>query len=144
MYLLDTNVISEISRGEQSDQNVRMWYAAMAPEQLCTSALVIGEIRAGVERLRHRESERAMAFERHLVLLIDLFADRIIGIDRRTAEEWGRLNARRRRPAIDGLIAATALVRDMTIVTRNVRDFAQTGAAILNPFEPPSSAAEPG
>ena len=56
----------------------------------------------------------------------------------------GQLNARRTRPAIDGLIAATALVRDMTIVTRNVRDFAQTGAAILNPFEPPASAAEPG
>jgi predicted nucleic acid-binding protein len=144
MYLLDTNVISEVSRGERSNRNVRIWYDAMAPEQLCTSALVIGEIRAGVERLRRREAERALAFERHLVLLIDLFADRIIGIDRRTAEEWGRLDADRSRPAVDGLIAATALVRDLTIVTRNVRDFAETGAAVLNPFEPPASAPEPG
>ena len=143
MYLLDTNVISEISRGERSDPNVRVWYDAMAPEQLCTSALVIGEIRTGVERLRRREAERALAFERHLALLIDLFADRIIGIDWRTAEEWGRLNAHRTRPAVDGLIAATALVRDMTIVTRNVRDFADAGAALLNPFEPPATAAEP-
>ena len=138
MYLLDTNVISEISRGAQSDQNVRTWYDAIAPEQLCTSALVIGEIRAGVERLRRREAERARAFERHLVLLIDLYADRIIGIDRRTAEEWGRLNADRTRPAVDGLIAATALVRGLTVVTRNVRDFAIAGVRVLNPFEAPS------
>jgi predicted nucleic acid-binding protein len=143
MYLLDTNVISEISRGDQGNRNVQTWYDTIAPEQFCTSVLVIGEIRAGVEKLRRREAKRAMAFERHLVLLIDLFADRIVGIDRRTAEEWGRLNARRIRPAIDGLIAATALVRDMTVVTRNVRDFAETGVAVLNPFEPPTSAPEP-
>jgi toxin FitB len=108
----------------------------MPPESLCISALVIGEIRAGVEKLRGRQAERATAFERRLVLIVDLFADRIIGIDRRIAEQWGRLNARRKQPAVDGLIAATALVHKMIVVTRNVRDFAETGAEILNPFEP--------
>lgn len=135
-YLLDTNVISEVSKGEQSNQRVSTWYESMAPDSLCISVLVIGEIRAGVEKLRLREAHRAAAFERQLVLVIDLFADRIIGIDRRIAEQWGRLNARQRRPAVDGLLAATALVHGLTIVTRNARDFASTGAEVLNPFEP--------
>jgi predicted nucleic acid-binding protein len=135
-YLLDTSVISEVGKGKQSDSNVSTWYESMQPESLCISALVIGEIRAGVEKLRVRQAERAAAFERRLVLVVDLFADRIIGIDRRIAEQWGRLNARRTRPAVDGLIAATALVYRMIVVTRNVRNFAQTGAEILNPFEP--------
>jgi predicted nucleic acid-binding protein len=134
--LLDTSVISEVGKGMRSDSNVAAWYDAMDPDRLCISALVVGEIRAGVEKMRLRQENRAMAFERRLLLVIDLFADRIIGIDRRVAEHWGRLNARRRRPAVDGLIAATALAHGMTVVTRNVRDFAETGADILNPFEP--------
>ena len=136
MYLLDTNVITEVSRGERSDRNVRTWYDAMAADQLCTSVLVIGEVRAGVEKLRIRAAARAAGFERHLVLVVDLFADRIIGIDRRIAEMWGRISARHGPPAIDGLIAATALVYRLTVVTRNVRDFAPSGVAVLNPFEP--------
>ena len=136
MYLLDINVITEVSRGERGDRNVRTWYDATAAEQLCTSVLVIGEVRAGVEKLRIRAADRAVAFERHLVLLVDLFADRIIGVDRRVAEMWGRVNAGHRPPAVHGLIAATALVHEMTVVTRNVGDFAGTGVQALNPFEP--------
>jgi toxin FitB len=135
-YLLDTSVISEVGKGTQSDANVAAWYDSILPENLCLSALVIGEIRAGVEKLRVRQAERAAAFERRLLLIVDLFADRIIGIDRRIAEQWGRLSAGRTRPAVDGLIAATALVHGMVVVTRNVRDFSDTGAEILNPFEP--------
>jgi hypothetical protein len=135
-YLLDTNVISEVSKGEQSDRNVSRWYESMEPDGLCISVLLIGEIRAGVEKLRLRHAERAVAFERQLVLVIDLFADRIIGIDRRIAEQWGRLNARLRRPAVDGLLAASALVHGLTVVTRNARGFASTGAEVLNPFDP--------
>lgn len=135
-YLLDTSVISEVSKGKQSDRNVAAWYDATPPQKLCISALVIGEIRAGVEKLRGRQAERAAAFERRLLLIIDLYANRIIGIDRRIAEQWGRLNAHRKRPAVDALIAATALVHGLTVVTRNVRDFAGTGVAVLNPFEP--------
>jgi toxin FitB len=135
-YLLDTNVISEVSKGEQGDANVKTWYESMEPDRLCISVLVVGEIRAGVEKLRLSQPERAAAFDRQLVLVIDLFADRIIGIDRRIAEQWGRINARQRRPAVDGLLAATALVHRLTVVTRNARDFASTGAEVLNPFEP--------
>jgi toxin FitB len=136
-YLLDTNVVTEASKGEQGDRNVAAWYESMDPDSLCISALAIGEVRAGIEKLRLRQAERAAAFERQLVLVIDLFADRIIGIDRRIAERWGRLNAPHRRPAVDALIAATALVHQLVVVTRNVRDFAATGAELLNPFETP-------
>jgi hypothetical protein len=135
-YLLDTNIISEISKGGQSNRNVSTWYQAVEPDSLCISVLVIGEIRAGVEKLRLRQAQRAAAFERQLVLVIDLFADRIVGIDRRIAEHWGRLNAWGSRPAVDGLLAATALVHGLTVVTRNARDFASTGAKVLNPFDP--------
>jgi toxin FitB len=134
-YLLDTNVISEVSKGEQSHRNVNAWYEAAQPDSLCISVLAIGEIRAGVEKLRLRRAQRAAAFERQLLLIIDLFADRIIGVDWRIAEQWGRLNARQRRPAIDGLLAATALVHSLTMVTRNARDFANTGVEALNPFQ---------
>ena len=132
-YLLDTNVISEVSKGEQGDANVNTWYETMEPDSLCISVLVVGEIRAGVEKLRLRQPDRVAAFECQLVLVIDLFADRI---DRRIAEQWGRLNARQRRPAVDGLLAATALVHGLTVVTRNARDFASTGAEVFNPFDP--------
>jgi len=135
-YLLDTNVLSEVGKGERGDENVTAWYESVERESLCLSVLVVGEIRAGIERLRARRPQRAAGFERRLILMVDLFADRIIGIDRRIAEQWGRLNARERGPAVDRLIAATALVHDLTIVTRNVRDFERTGAALLNPFEP--------
>jgi hypothetical protein len=134
-YLLDTNVISRVSKGAQSDQNAITWYESVPPDSLCLSVLVIGEIRAGVEKLRLRHAERAAAFERQLVLMIDLFADRIIGVDRRIAEQWGRLDARQRRPAVDCLLAATALVHGLTVVTRNARDFASTGVEVLNPFQ---------
>ena len=68
--------------------------------------------------------------------MVDLFADRIVGLDRRIAERWGWRTARVRPPAVDGLIAATALVHEMVVVTRNVRDFEPTGVHVLNPFEP--------
>lgn len=135
-YLLDTNVLSEIGKGRHADGNVIAWYDSVERERLCLSVLVVGEIRAGIERLRGRRPERAANFERRLILIVDLFADQIIGIDRRIAEQWGRLNVSHRGPAIDWLMAATALVHGLTIVTRNVRDFESTGAAVLNPFEP--------
>lgn len=135
-YLLDTNVLSEVGKGERGDENVVAWYDSVERESLCLSVLVVGEIRAGIEKLKARRPQRAAGFERRLILVVDLFADRIIGIDRRIAERWGRLNVHERGPAVDRLMAATALVHHLTIVTRNVRDFEPTGAAVLNPFEP--------
>jgi predicted nucleic acid-binding protein len=137
-FLVDTNVISEVGKGQGCDRNVAAWYRSVELGSVCLSVLVIGELRAGIERVRRRDPDRAAHLDRSLVLTADMFADRIFGIDRRVAETWGRLNAERRVPAVDALIAATALVHGMVVVTRNIRDFAATGVQLLNPFEPPS------
>jgi toxin FitB len=134
-YLVDTNVVSEIGKGERCDRNVANWYAAVEPDALALSVLVIGEIRDGIERLGTRDPRRARFFERWLLLVVDLFADRTVSIDRRIAESWGRLNSRTRLPTVDGLMAATALVHELVVVTRNERDFARAGVRVLNPFE---------
>lgn len=138
MFLVDTNVISEIGQGRRCDRRVADWYAAVERDSLWLSVLVVGELRSGIERVRRRDPARAMRLERALILTADLFADRVLAINRRIAERWGLLNAERVVSTIDGLIAATALVHRLTVVTRNVRDFAPTGVAILNPFEPPA------
>jgi predicted nucleic acid-binding protein len=134
-FLMDTNVISEISRGRRCDPSVAEWYRSVELGSICLSSLVVGELRAGIERLRQRDGERAVRLDRALILAVDMFADRILGIDRRVAEAWGRLNAERSVPTVDGLIAATALVHGLIVVTRNVRDFAIAGVRVLNPFE---------
>jgi toxin FitB len=135
-FLVDTNVISEVGKGQGCDRNVAAWYRSVELGSVCLSVLVIGELRAGIERVRRRDPDRAAHLDRALILTADMFPDRIFGIDRRVAETWGRLNAERRVAAVDGLIAATALVHRMIVVTRNVRDFAAAGVELLNPFEP--------
>jgi toxin FitB len=134
-YLLDNNVISEVSKHDKADANVVAWYNSVEQDSVCLSVLVIGEIRAGIEKLRVDRPKRASDFERRLILTIDLFADRIISIDRRVAERWGRLNAERKRAAVVALLAATAWVHGLVMVTRNIRNFADTDVACLNPFE---------
>jgi predicted nucleic acid-binding protein len=134
-FLVDTNVISEIGKGRRCDRRVAAWYRSVELGSLCLSALVVGELRAGIERVRRRDAGRARRLDRALILTADMFADRILGLDRRICETWGRLNAERRMPTVDGLIAATAVAYGLTVVTRNARDFAATGARVLNPFE---------
>jgi predicted nucleic acid-binding protein len=136
-YLVDTNVISEVGKGERCDRNVAQWYTAMDREALFLSVLVIGELRDGIERLRTRDQVRFRHLDRWLLLVVDMFADRTLPVDRRIAESWGRLNARVRLPTADGLIAATALIHQLTVVTRNERDYARARVPFLNPFEPP-------
>lgn len=135
-FLIDTNVISEVGKGRGCDRNVAAWYRSVELGSLCLSVLVVGELRTGIERLRQRDVKRAARLDRSLILTADMFADRIVGIDRRIAESWGRLNAERQIAVVDGLIAATALVHGLIVVTRNVRDFVGTGVQVLNPFEP--------
>jgi predicted nucleic acid-binding protein len=134
-YLIDTNIISEIRKGERCDRYVAAWYASITPGDLHLSVLVTAEIRRGIERARRRDPERAAVFENWLADLGVAFVDRILPIDRAVADEWGRLSAIRTVPAVDGLLAATAKVHGMTLVTRNVADVAGLGAAVFNPFE---------
>ena len=133
-YLLDTNVLSESRKGARCDPAVAAWLSGRAKADLWTSAIVIGEIRRGIERIRARDPAQAQAFERWLDQVKGDFAGRILAVDERTAEAWGELDAREPLPAADGLIAATAQVHGMTVVTRDVADIARTGVPLLNPF----------
>ena len=135
-FLVDTPIISEIRKGTRCNRNVAAWYASVAPGGLYLSVLVTGEIRRGIERAQHRDPERAAIFARWLADLGAAFAGRILPVDHAVADEWGRLAAIRKVPAVDGLLAATAKVHGLTLATRNVADIAGLGAAVLNPFEP--------
>jgi predicted nucleic acid-binding protein len=105
-------------------------------DDLYLSVLVFGEIRSGVERIRPRDPHQARAIELWLAQVGAAFGDRVLPIDRAIADEWGRLYAMRPIPVVDGLLAATARIHQMTLVTRNDSDVAGLGAAVLNPFNP--------
>jgi toxin FitB len=133
-YLLDTNVISELRKGERADQNVKAWFSELADEEIFLSVLTIGEIRRGVENVRRRDPKAAVALDSWLAGLGEAHRDRILPVDRAIAEEWGRMNVPDPLPVVDGLLAATAKVIGLTFATRNVADVEGSGVEILDPF----------
>ncbi len=133
-YLLDTNVLGEI-RKKRPDPAVSAWYGEVDDDELFVSVLVVGEIQQGVTRLGKRDPRQAAVFEAWLKRLQREFADRILPVSQEVALEWGRLSAGAPLPVVDGLLAATALVHALTVVTRNVADFEPAGVPVLNPFE---------
>jgi toxin FitB len=135
-YLIDTNIISEVRKGSNCDPYVATWYTTVGDADIYLSVLVLGEIRKGVERVRSSNPTHAKALENWLATVIDSFAERILPVDQGVADEWGRMSAKRPVSTIDALLAATAKVNGMTLVTRNVADIADLGANVLNPFEP--------
>ena len=134
-YLIDTNIISEVRKGDKADSKVLTWWNEVDDDELWISALVLGEIRQGIERSRQRDPAKAKALEHWLGTLTRHFHDRALPVDPVVAEVWGRLNGPRPLPVIDSLLAATALVHDLTLVTRNTADIKSTGVAILNPWQ---------
>lgn len=132
-FLLDTNVISE-ARRPTGDPNVRAWVAGSADSEIYLSALTIGEIRQGIARLQRRDPAHAWRLDAWLAALRQRHADRILPVTTEIAEVWGQLNAPNPLPVVDGLLAATALVHGLTLVTRNTADVARTGVRVLNPF----------
>lgn len=135
MFLLDTNVISELRKGDKCDARVATWYAGIPEADLFISVIVAGELRKGVERLRRRDPRQAEALDRWLREIERSYADRVLPIDARVADVWGRISAIRPVPVADALLAATVRVHDMILVTRNSSDVEGLGAAVLNPFE---------
>jgi predicted nucleic acid-binding protein len=133
-FLLDTNVVSELRKGPRIDRNVGAWFAGLGANELFLSVLVIGEIRRGIERIRRRDPKSAQALDRWLSGLSAGFEDRILPVDRRVAEEWGRMNVPNPLPVLDALMAATAKVHGLVLATRNVKDVASTGVTTVNPF----------
>lgn len=135
-YLLDTNVVSEL-RKRQPDANLVGWLRSAPADGLYLSVIVVGEIRRGVEKLiRRGDTRQADRLDTWLAELRHHFEDRILPVTVEIADEWGRLTARHRIPFVDGVLAATAVTRKWTLVTRNVADVAPTGVAVINPFTP--------
>lgn len=133
-WLLDTNVLSELRKGARCDPAVARWADGVPNESMYTSVLVLGEIRRGVERLRRKDAKQARRLALWLEQVRMAFAGRILEVTEQVAEEWGRLDVPDPRPVIDALLAATAKVNGLTLVTRNTVDFASPGVEVLNPF----------
>jgi predicted nucleic acid-binding protein len=133
-YLLDTCVVSELRRRARCDRALATWYDSVPDDALSLSVLVVGEIRRGIESVRRRDAAAAVVLDQWVSALVANFGDRILPVDQRVAEAWGRLSVPDPLPPIDGLLAATAIVHDLTLVTRNVGDVARTGVRVLNPF----------
>jgi toxin FitB len=133
-YLIDTNIISELQKGQRTDENVQAWFDNVAENELFLSVLVIGEIRLGIERLRRRDLPQALRLEQRLLVLQAKMAGRILPITETIANRWGKINSGDPLPIIDSLLAATALEHDLMLVTRNVRDVERSGVRLLNPF----------
>ena len=129
MYLVDTNVVSEARRG--APQAVA-WLRSVRPDTVYLSALTLGEIMRGVALRQKSDPATAVRLAEWLERLRDHHADRILPVTDRIAVEWGRIAALRPRGDVDGLIAATAIVHDLILVTRNVRDFEDTRVSLIN------------
>lgn len=136
MYLVDTNIISEARKGIKANLGVQKFFQAAAPEDLYLSAQTIGEIRRGLENIRHRgDLPQTKKLEKWLDLVVSDYADKILTFDEECAQVWGRLMSPHPGHPIDKQIAAIALIHDLTVATRNVDDFRGTGVKIKNPFE---------
>ncbi len=133
-FLIDTNVISELRKGDRADPGVASWFAELADEEIFLSVLTLGEIRRGIESIRRRDPKAAGALESWLGRVSEAHRDRLLPVDRLIAEEWGRMNVPNPLPVVDGLLAATAKVTGLTLATRNVADIAHTGVKFVDPF----------
>jgi hypothetical protein len=131
--MLDTNVLSQ-ARRPRGDRAVKRWMKSVPGRDLYLSVLVVGEIRQGIERLRRRDPGQADVFESWLRRLRQEYAERILDVTPVIAEEWGRMNVPDLLPAVDALLAATAKVHGLTLVTLNTVDLRRTGAKLFNPF----------
>lgn len=137
MYLLDTNVVSEMRKRTRANPGVRDFFKQVAVDQapVFLSVVTVGELRRGVELIRHRgDTPQANRLERWLVHLLQQYGDYILDIDSDIAQLWGCLRVPHYENALDKLIAATALIHNLTVVTRNQHDFSKTGARVLDPF----------
>ena len=138
MYLIDTNIISEARKKTKANNGVRKFFKrAIANEApIYISVVTVGELRRGVELIRHRgDTRQANLLERWLNALLLEYSNFILDINQDIAQLWGKLRVLHAESALDKQIAATALIYDLTVVTRNHRDFSNTGVRLLNPFE---------
>jgi len=137
MYLIDTNVISEARKRDRANPGVIgfLQRAQADGDLLYVSVITLGEIRRGIELIRHRgDARQARQLESWLSLLLREFEDHILDFAHDEAQVWGRLRVPHPENAIDKQIGATALTHDLTVVTRNIEHFEGLGVRLLNPF----------
>jgi toxin FitB len=136
MYILDTNVVSELRKGSKAQRSVRIWAHALPAASLYLSAISILELELGILLIERRDRNQGRILRswmnRHV---LPTFAGRILPVDTAVAQRCAALHVPDRRSDRDALIAATALKHGLTIVTRNVSDFQNTGATVLNPWQ---------
>ena len=132
MYLLDTNVVSEARRG---NSEAIAWLRSVDPSTLYLSVITLGEVMRGIALKRKSDHRAAAHLEESLRKLRHDHSGRILPITDQIAVEWGRIAAQRPRGDADGLIAATAIVHDLIVVTRNIGDFDDTGVSVINPWD---------
>ncbi|KEI70751.1 type II toxin-antitoxin system VapC family toxin [Endozoicomonas elysicola] len=138
MYLIDTNVVSELRKKKKANPGVQSFFktAEQQASLLFLSVITVGELRRGVEKIRYRGDHiQAKQLETWLNTLIDEYQSRILDFGATDAQVWGKLRVPHYENAIDKQIAATAITYDLVVVTRNTDDFAGTGANVLNPFK---------
>ena len=136
MHLLDTNVVSELRKRERCDENVAAWYAIIPDGDLFLSVLTLGEIRKGIVLVRDRDPGQAETLENWLTFVNQNYEGRILPIDADISDAWGQMHYVRNVPVVDGLLAATAKVHNLTLVTRNIQHMQGLGASLLDPFAP--------
>ncbi len=139
MYLLDTNVVSELRKVllGKADANVAAWADSIDAAELFVSAITIMELELGVLSIERRDAAQGAVLRAWLERqVLPEFAERTLPIDTAVAQRCARLHVPDKRSERDALIAATALVHGMTVATRNVADFAPTGVAIIDPWRP--------
>ena len=138
MYLLDTNVVSEMRKRERANPGLLVFQRQLSTEagDVYLSVITVGELRRGIELIRYRgDLDQARVLEQWLENLLVEFEEKILDFGREEAQLWGRLRVPHDENALDKQIAATALIYDLTLVTRNTGDFEATGVKLLNPFQ---------
>lgn len=134
-FLLDTNLLSELRKGDRGNRGVQGWALANDPALIALSVMNVAEIRKGIENTRRTDAQQANAIEQWLSGVLAEFGDRILPVTLEIADRWGRLLSATKLPERDVLLAATALEHDLTVVTRNVADFRGSGVRLVNPWK---------
>jgi predicted nucleic acid-binding protein len=133
-YLLDTNVLSEVRKGSNTHPAVRKWWSETDFLEIHVSVMVLGEIRQGIERLKDKDPVRAQEIEKWLQSITSTIGARLLVVNSKIADVWGRMGVKRTLPLVDSILAATAVAHELTLVTRNIKDIQDTGVSYLNPF----------